>query len=146
MMENYEWMILIMDLILLVHTCRMMYLSRKVRLESQAGSKWTMPVIYAVISLISVFRFTGMMKYIQSLLMLFLAVLSSFLKHGLAEDGIVRTGSFVPYTKAGTITLSYNHSCIFFRAGNRDAMMSFDYDQLPAVREYLRERSSVSHL
>ena len=142
-MENYDWVILVMDLILMVHTCRMLVLSRKVVIESRAGSKWTMPVIYAVISLVSVFRFTGMMKYVQSILMLFLAVLSSFLKHGLAEDGIVRTGSFLTYEKAGTVTLSNNHSCIFFRAGHRDAMMTFEYDQLDEVRDYLRRRSTV---
>lgn len=142
-MANYELVILIMDLILAVHTCRMLYYSRKVELASLAGSRWTMPVIYAVISLVSVFRFSGIMKYVQSILMLFLALLSSFLKHGLAADGIVRTGSFVPYAKAGTITFSRNHSCIFFKAGHREAMMTFEYDQLDEVRDYLQERSSV---
>ena len=65
------------------------------------------------------------------------------MKSGFSDEGIVVMGSLVPYTKAGTISLNKKHSCIIYTVRKREAMMYIDPDQVPEVREFLKQKSKT---
>ena len=50
-------------------------------------------------------------------------------------------GALTKWEDAGTVTLSKNDSCIFFRLKKRNAALYFDADQLDQVRKFLGDRA-----
>ncbi len=115
--------------------------SRKVKVATKVGARWLVPLLFAAVAVYGFFRYTGVFRWSQTIALLVFAVMYYFLKSGLCEEGIVMNGALTKWEDAGTVTLSKNDSCIFFRLKKRNAALYFDADQLDQVRKFLGDRA-----
>lgn len=131
----------ILDVVLLVMLIKWTLNSRKVIVSTKVGARWLLPALFAAVAVYGWFRYTGVFRWSQSIALLVFAVMYYFLKSGLSEEGIVMNGALTRWEDAGTVTLSKNDSCIYFRLRKRNAALYFDPEQLDEVRKFLSKRS-----
>ena len=142
-MPVYDAIFYVMDIFLLVLLGKMMMNSRKVVLEIKLGRRWAIPVLFLIVAAVGAWRYDGIFRIVQTGSLILFAFMYWNMKSGLAEDGIVTMGSFTPYSKAGTITLNKRQNCIMYENRGRQAILPVDPDQIPEIREFLRNKSKA---
>ncbi|MBR3357227.1 MAG: hypothetical protein IKG46_05290 [Solobacterium sp.] len=144
-MTVYEIILYIMGAAVFVMLLRMVIQSRKIVIEVRSGPKWIVPLMFVVVAVIGITRYTGAFRIIQTILLLTYAVMYYNIRSGFADEGIVSMGTMIPYEKAGTVTLNKNNNCILYRYRGRDAALFIDPDQIPEIREFLQKKSRLKN-
>lgn len=140
-MELGDWIFYVLDGIIFVMLIVWTINSRKVKVATKVGARWLIPSLFGVVAVIGFFRYTGVFKWTQTIALLVFGAMYYCLKSGLCQEGIVMNGALTRWENAGTVTLSKNDSCIFFKLKKRTAALYFDADQLNEVRSFLAARS-----
>lgn len=142
-MPVYDIILYILDVVIFIMLARMVMNSRKIVIETKVGQRWIVPLLFVVVAVIGINRYSGVFRIVQTIFLLLFAALYYNIRSGFADEGIVSMGTLIPYDKAGTVTLNKKNSCILYRCRGRDAAMFVDPDQIPEIREFLQKKSKL---
>jgi hypothetical protein len=142
-MPVYDIILYILDVVIFIMLARMVMNSRKIVIETKVGQRWIVPLLFVVVAVIGINRYSGVFRIVQTIFLLLFAALYYNIRSGFADEGIVSMGTLIPYDKAGTVTLNKKNSCILYRYRGRDAAMFVDPDQIPEIREFLQKKSKL---
>lgn len=142
-MPVYDIILYILDVVIFIMLARMVMNSRKIVIETKVGQRWIVPLLFVVVAVIGINRYSGVFRIVQTIFLLLFAALYYNIRSGFANEGIVSMGTLIPYDKAGTVTLNKKNSCILYRYRGRDAAMFVDPDQIPEIREFLQKKSKL---
>lgn len=131
----------VLDLVILVMMVQWVKASRKIKIQTKQGLQWLIPAIFVVIAVIGWFRYDGLFRIIQTIVLIVFAGIYYFLKSGLCDEGIVINGALTTWEDAGTVKLSKKDSCISFQGRRKMSSLYFEPEQLEEIRKFLRERS-----
>ena len=142
-MPVYDIILYILDVVIFIMLARMVMNSRKIVIETKVGQRWIVPLLFVVVAVIGINRYSGVFRIVQTIFLLLFAALYYNIRSGFADEGIVSMGTLIPYDKAGTVTLNKKNSCILYCYRGRDAAMFVDPDQIPEIREFLQKKSKL---
>ena len=142
-MPVYDIILYILDVVIFIMLARMVMNSRKIVIETKVGQRWIVPLLFVVVAVIGINRYSGVFRIVQTIFLLLFAALYYNIRSGFADEGIVSMGTLIPYDKAGTVTLNKKNSCILYRYRGIDAAMFVDPDQIPEIREFLQKKSKL---
>lgn len=138
-----EIILTVLSVVVFIILARMMYMSRKIVIEVKIGSKWIVPLLFVLAAVMGAFRYTGVFRIVQTVILLIFAAMYYNVRSGFADEGIVSMGTMIPYEKAGTVTLDRKNSCILYSVRGRETAMFLDPDQIPEIREFLQKKSRL---
>lgn len=130
-----------LDIVIFVMFANMLKNSSEVELEVKVKAKWMIVAIFGALALLGFTRYEGIFRYIQTAIIIVLAIMYYNMKSGLSPKGIVLMGSLVTYEKAGTVSLSRENHCLTYKQKGMDAALFFDYNQYDDMKSYLQKRS-----
>lgn len=120
-----------------------MYINcKQIEVEVKVSGKWIIPVMFLVVGGISFFRYDGAFKYIQTAILLAMAVMYYNMKSGLSSRGIVSMGSLTKYEKAGKLSIDHKDHAVCYGPGRRQGFLYFDVNQEKEISEYIQRLSS----
>ncbi|NCB32464.1 MAG: hypothetical protein EOM64_01045 [Erysipelotrichia bacterium] len=125
-----------LDLVIIGMLIKMLLVSKKVELEIDPGLRWLIPVLFLTIALFSFIRFSGIFRYIQTILLSMMAVMYWFMKSGLTPTSIVMVGREIPYDKAGSIFIDESDHSLHFKFKGSSAIY-FRESQTEEIKAYL---------
>lgn len=145
-MESEDILFYILDLVILIKFIFMLKRSNQVEIEFTVGynMKWIIPSIFIAIAVIGFMRYEGTFRIVQTVVLILMAVMYYGMKNGLAKDGIVMMGSFLPYKDAKNLDVDVRECCVKFKKKNAPAALYFDNEQLDEIRLYLIKHAGLT--
>lgn len=131
-----------MDAGVFVMFAYMLWRSQSIVIPAKVTGRWLVAGMFLLLGAAGFINYRAPFTLIQLGFMLLIAGMYMLLKSGLSEDGIIMTGSFISYEKAGRITLyKKDHSISFHSRGNR-VDLYFEEDQWDEVRSWLKKHAA----
>ena len=138
--SSYDLFIFLLDIIICVLVIHLVIQSRKVIIDAQVGGKFFIPLLFIGLGLIGFLNYTFPFTIIQAVAMIAAGIGYYFVRSGLAENGLILSGSLLPYEKAGKITLKKQENALYFKQRGRVSLLRFDEDKIDEVRDFLKSR------
>lgn len=142
-MTDYSDIIfVIMDVMIMILILGWIKTSRKVEIEAKPGSKIIISIMFFAVAVLTFVRYEGWIRYVQTITLILIGVLFYFVKSGICDDGIVVTGVFTPWSKAGKISFNRADSSISFEVNHKPSRLYFKAEQMDQIRMFLSTRSN----
>ena len=131
-----------MDAGVFVMFAYMLWRSQSIVIPAKVSGRWLVAGMFLLLGAAGFLNYRTPFTWIQLAFMALIAGMYMMLKSGLSEDGIIMTGSFISYDKAGRITLyKKDHFISFHSRGNR-VDLHFEEGQMDEVRAWLKKHAS----
>lgn len=140
MSDFSDILFVIMDVMIMVMLFMWIKTSRKVIIEAKAGSKIIISVMFFAVAVLTFIRYSGWIRYVQTVTLIVIGVLFYLVKSGISEDGIVMTGIFTSWSKAGKVSLNRTDCSISFEVNHKPGRLYFKAEQMDEIRKVLTKK------
>ena len=150
-MSFQEILFYILDVILLVQLVRLVMTTRTIKVPTDAGFRWLMPLLILIATLVGYLRGDNIFssisspyfKYIQTCMMVIFAILYWFVGSGLSDEGVISMGRLTPYKESEKMIFNVKDVCLTCQGKKRTVNLFFDADQIENIHKHLRDMDVV---
>ncbi len=131
-----------MDAGVFVMFAYMLWRSQSIVIHAKVTGRWLVAGMFLLLGAAGFVNYRAPFTLIQLAFMVLIAGMYMLLKSGLSEDGIIMTGSFISYEKAGRITIYKKGSFISFHSRGNRVDLQFEEGQMDEVRSWLKKHTA----
>ena len=144
LMNFGDILVYLADIVLLYILFRFLRHSRAIHIRTSIGPQWMIPVIFWAVAALCFFNYTGVFRWIQTIVFLLAGGLYMRIDSGLSPRGIVMFGRLHPYEKTFPIRIDDRHHCVYFTMGKAKVPVYFLPEEMTEVRAYLTKHARAA--
>lgn len=143
-MDYYDLVFYILDLMILIMEIRMIRVSQKVEIRTNAGPRWLIPVLFWAVAAVGMFNYSGIFRIAQTIALVVLGIVYWFMQSGLSPDGIVIIGRLYPWNKVSKVHIDEAEKNVTFNIGKGPVTVPFKTADMKEVRAYMSRHGGIA--
>ncbi|MCI2154220.1 hypothetical protein FYJ51_06555 [Erysipelotrichaceae bacterium Oil+RF-744-GAM-WT-6] len=143
-MDYYDLVFYILDLMILIMEIRMIRVSQKVEIRTNAGPRWLIPVLFWAVAAVGMFNYSGIFRIAQTIALVVLGIVYWFMQSGLSPDGIVIIGRLYPWNKVSKVHIDEAEKNVTFNIGKGPVTVPFKKADMKEVRAYMSRHGGIA--
>ncbi len=134
----------VLDAVILYMLYRMYNNSKEIEVKTVIGPRWVIPAMFWAIALLGFFNYSGVFRWIQTILLVVMGGIYWKMESGLSPKGVVMIGRLYTYEKTKPITVDDENHCVNFTIRRAPTPMYFPPDKMKEVRSYLSKHAGIA--
>lgn len=134
----------VLDAVILFLLYRMHQNSKTIKIETSLGPRWVIPAMFWAIAALGFFNYTGVFRWIQTIVLIVMGGIYWTMNSGLAPKGVVMIGRLYPYEKCMPIKVDDETHCVNFTIRRAPTPVYFLPEQMKEVHSYLAKHAGIA--